>query len=187
MLDIPTLKQDEQQDHIIGMSLGNTLFPLWYMERTWGKEAVDGYLDWMNRMFIDTLITMNHASPMKLVMLNAMTEQNLMGASVRVNGDDDEAILTMVHCSRLAHAIQWAKYGQGPERDLTREGYCDLCLETGLRRIALELGFDFHVEFSPNGCCQTLARRSSETDPPTTHTIPDSEKTPEQDPDLDPE
>ncbi len=168
MLDIPGLTEDELRSHIIGMHLGMTLYPLWFIEERLGAKGVEAYYDWLAKQCAETLETTGVASPMKLVMMNAITERNLMGSKVSVEGDDDRAVLTVHRCRRLHHAKQWAQYGSGKERALTRERYCATCLETGLRRLAEEVCLAFETALLEEGCQQVLsgpARAPSQPQP----------------------
>ena len=62
--------------------------------------------------------------------------------------------------SPLAGALQWAQYGSGQEKSITRESHCRLCIEGSLRPLADELGLTCEVAYTKDGCKVTCSKKA---------------------------
>jgi hypothetical protein len=98
---------------------------------------------------------MKSDDPMGFVMSNAVVNKNIFGSDVDVIVNNDGSVtMDIKECSNLKVALEFAAKGV----PVTKEDYCDGCMNGYFKLVAENLGLKFSGEFMEKGCKMTVAR-----------------------------
>jgi len=152
MVELNDMSEEEKKNVIIGMYLGSFYSPIWFLKNHYGEEALQKYFEENAKAYAEMMKAFKVDNPLEFLRFYAMNEKNIFKSDVTLKGNEEKAVMEVKDCTKLKHAVQWAKYGKGPENDITKEKHCLLCLKEIYEPVAEALGFKFESKISPNGC-----------------------------------
>ncbi len=155
-LELQKMDEKEMATVNAGLFLWKIYMPLWYLQDHYGGYAVEQYLredaEAQARLLKDAGI----GDPMNLFIFNARNFISAYDSDVELRGDDIEATMAVRGCNELAYALQWSK--AVPQKGITRESHCDLCVKSRFRHIAAKFGFRYNIRFTEKGCVMSMRR-----------------------------
>ncbi|HHI30191.1 MAG TPA: hypothetical protein ENL17_00575 [Candidatus Methanoperedenaceae archaeon] len=148
-MEIPILSAGERQqicrEMWTGMMLGNTGFIM----RKLGPDALDELSSEVASGCASDMKARGVDDPVKFAMNYAVVNKNVFGSEgVSVEGYASEAVFTTATCANLATAMEFGSKGM----PITKEDYCNGCIDGYFKRVAENLGFGLEAEFTEKGC-----------------------------------
>jgi len=148
-MEIPILAEDERQRVFQEMWTGMMLGNIGFIMRKLGPDALEELNSEVASSCAADMNARGVDDPVKFAMNYAVVNKNVFGSGgVSVEGNADEAVLTTATCANLKTAMDFGSRGM----PITKEEYCNGCINGYFKRVAKNLGFGLAAEFTDRGC-----------------------------------